>query len=301
MHVLRGPVREYHRVAVSPDGEVAACGLGPLRVWRAGRGTDLVREDVGDVTYTPNGRWLLYERAVVVWTERPESGMRTLTGEPDPLNGLYALDRRGDGPAVRLPAARLLAAGDNWLLAGQAASGHVCVCRSTLPAFAVLWELPPGLRVTAAAPLPGGRAAIIEAVGPSRRIVVRDVRTGAELAAAPALDDSYGLLAAPDGRHLVVPGVAGVRVWRTDALAAKPVRVSLGRREVRRLVWHPSGAYLLGVTVAGAVQRVEADGWRLTTAQQFPAGKARAVAVAADGLTAAAATSRGTVVVFDLD
>ena len=289
MIVHGGSTAELSAVAFSPDGaEVTACGSGPLFAWRAGGRRILAGGYVYRHAYTPDGRWIVAQQTAD-W-----AGGETA--------GVYVLDRRDERPPARLSGGWLLAAGGDRLIVRGPHPWPLLCCRAAGPDFPVVWDAAtPDGAVSVAAVLPDGRVATLERPAGELRLTVRSADRGEVVAALPAGERGGYLAPSPDGQRLVLCAGTRLTAWRLADLSAAPEVAALGRREVRGVVWHPSGAYLLGVGVDGAVRRIDATTWAVTDAYQWAAGKARAVAVSPDGLTAAVATSRGKVVVFDLD
>lgn len=108
------------------------------------------------------------------------------------------------------------------------------------------------------------------------------------------------LAIAPDGGRYAAAGESAVRVW-TAANEPTPERVFEGAADPAALAWHPGGRVLAVGGGDGVVRLLSADTLAEAAAYDFGAGAVLSLAFAPDGLTAAAGTGRGRVVVWDVD
>jgi WD40 repeat protein len=106
------------------------------------------------------------------------------------------------------------------------------------------------------------------------------------------------LLFSPDGRRLATRAAGFVAVWD---LATGYLLASLGGpHPLTGCAFTPDGRSLLASTADGSVCRFDADGFALLDRLAWGLGPLHSVAVAPDGLTAAAGADAGRVVVWDL-
>jgi WD40 repeat protein len=317
---LTGPLRRLDAVAFSPDGaEVAAVGgfdsafgIGQppdrgVMLWRRDGDPSAPRHlfpdrTAADIGYSADGRWLL----VTLVSRAPDSEA--------PL-GLFAVDRRhGVEPAKPLGYHQsLAAAGDRLLSSGWASDSldsRTAVRLTAVggrPPFQPVWEreLPAGTVPYSVALLSGGRAAVLERIHSPRHtdrfeLVVCDAG-GLEAARVPLPGLTPGRLTpSPDGTQLVVNTGGSLFVWAVADLGAGPRKVTFGKKHCTGVAFHTADGYLLAAGNDGAVRKLDAASWKPVGGYTWKAGKARSVAVAPDGLTAAVGTSTGRVIVFDL-
>lgn len=134
---------------------------------------------------------------------------------------------------------------------------------------------------------------------------VRSVADGSVIASAEipaALVDQ--LVASPNGTRAVVR--AGTRLWVYDTadLSQPPVEVAGSdhtRVEPHAATFDRSGRFLLLANNGPSVRVLDTPTWREVRKWKWSAGTLRAVAVSPDGTLAAAGSTRGAVVVWDLD
>ncbi|MCU0705445.1 MAG: hypothetical protein MUF18_15845 [Fimbriiglobus sp.] len=100
-------------------------------------------------------------------------------------------------------------------------------------------------------------------------------------------------------RVVVLARPALLKIWECPDLAGPPIEVSVAE-PVTALAADPLGRFVL--TASGAVVRVwDANTWAVTRSFDWQAGEVTCLTVALEGLTAAAGTSTGKVVVWDVD
>ena len=73
------------------------------------------------------------------------------------------------------------------------------------------------------------------------------------------------------------------------------------RKYFTGLAFHPSGRYLAAVSNDTTVKLYETESWDVATTYKWDVGRLRSVAFSHDGLLAAAGSSSGNVVVWDVD
>ncbi len=106
------------------------------------------------------------------------------------------------------------------------------------------------------------------------------------------------VLLSPDGRHLVTRAAGSLVVW--DALTGRELARLDGPRPFADCAFTPDGRSLLAVGLDTGVSRFDAPRYTLAERLEFGHGALHSVAVAPDGLTAAAGTGHGAVLLFDL-
>jgi WD40 repeat protein len=138
---------------------------------------------------------------------------------------------------------------------------------------------------------------------------IRDAATGelrGEVPAANALIRDLTLL--PDGRTLAFVRFQEYKGPTVNALVAGEIGRKLDvidrpakGAEYQCLALHPSGKWLAAGQIDGTVRVFDTANWREVTAYQWPVKPVAGVAVAPNGLTAAAGGEQGEFVVWDVD
>jgi WD40 repeat protein len=104
----------------------------------------------------------------------------------------------------------------------------------------------------------------------------------------------------PDGT--VIAGNFGPVLGVVSVADGKEVaRVKIGTKHVTALAFTPDGSKLVTVSNDTRVRVFDARTWTETTGYEWKIGPLRCVAVAPDGLRMAAGSSRGKVVIWDVD
>lgn len=115
----------------------------------------------------------------------------------------------------------------------------------------------------------------------------------------------HQLLAPRSGDRIVIRLGTSLSVWDARDLARPPVLVA-GKEKpalnnARAACFDPSGRHLLLAGDAPSVLAYDTATWAVARKWNWKVGTLRAVAVSPDGTLAAAAGTRGTIVVWDLD
>jgi len=106
----------------------------------------------------------------------------------------------------------------------------------------------------------------------------------------------------PCGGYLVGVRQSTLIVWDTAVLHLPPQRwANDSRKQFTGVAFHPHGRYLLTASNDKSVKLWDLTCGQVVRSYDWSAGRMRSVAVAPDGLTAAAGSDENLVVVFDLD
>ncbi len=106
----------------------------------------------------------------------------------------------------------------------------------------------------------------------------------------------------PCGGYLVGVLQSTLIVWDTAALHLPPKRwANVSRKQFTGVAFHPHGRYLLTASNDKSVKLWDLTCGQVVRSYDWSAGRMRSVAVAPDGLTAAAGSDENLVVLFDLD
>ena len=106
----------------------------------------------------------------------------------------------------------------------------------------------------------------------------------------------------PCGGYLVGVMQSTLIVWDTAALHLPPQRwANDSRKQFTGVAFHPHGRYLLTASNDKSVKLWDLTCGQVVRSYDWAAGRMRSVAVAPDGLTAAAGSDENLVVLFDLD
>ncbi len=309
MLALRTAVRKVERLAYSPDGSRLAVG-GPT-------GTEVIKVDGGETValfdwlslslcaFRADNNSLLvayyYHMMTIV-----DLGGTLINPFPDVL-GLF---REG------VHTWALLGAMDEWLdtdlkqirrrrlasVSEKCPSGQATVWASAIPDWNVSFNR--GLTIFGVPP----RVAILanlQAVADDTRtyLYLLDGDTGELIrrhrCGYPCVDHFTG---SPCGGYLVGVRQATLIVWDTAALHRPPRRwANDSRKQFTGVAFHPHGRYLLTASNDKSVKLWDLTCGQVVRSYDWSAGRMRSVAVAPDGLTAAAGSDENLVVIFDLD
>ncbi|MEO2090570.1 MAG: WD40 repeat domain-containing protein [Gemmataceae bacterium] len=102
------------------------------------------------------------------------------------------------------------------------------------------------------------------------------------------------------GERMVIRRPNGLFVCSADELLAKPLEVKTGRATLTALAADVHGRCLF-TAAGGKVTRWDTSSWKVANTYDWKAGPITYLAVAPDGLTAAAGTATGKVVVWDVE
>jgi WD40 repeat protein len=132
-------------------------------------------------------------------------------------------------------------------------------------------------------------------------IRLADPRTGAKQATLRGHGNAATSLAfSPDGRTLAA--ACGQFLWAWDLSSGRPVaREKAGSHYFQAVAFTPDGHSLVAARNDGTVRLYDARTWRERSALDWKIGPLVSLAVAPDGMRAAAGSKRGKVVVWDLD
>jgi WD40 repeat protein len=288
-------------VAFTPDGrELLSVGArGEILRWDLAGGThqkgDCRRGYMPTLALSPDGRWLarsVYAR-VVVLDKYPG-------GEP------RILECAGHIGAIRFsPDGQVLATAARSLYRWDTASW------SPLPAD---W-LNLGERCTALAYSSDGQtlalacgSAVVHAARRTASVGVGDYRlrlldatTGARKAELTGPTGQITCVALrPDGRYAAA--AAGQFLWVWEVATRKSVlQERVDTRHFKELAFTPDGCQLLTVRNDETVRVWDTGSWTQTAAYNWDIGGLVSLAIAADGMRAAAGGKKGRIIVWDLD
>jgi WD40 repeat protein len=169
-----------------------------------------------------------------------------------------------------------------------------------------VWAIETGDASEATVSPTGERTAVVAFPTPGEwgqpRLLIHDAATGKPVDSKP-----YPFLTLPtprfrpDGRQIVAVHDHLLVVWDIR-MPGKPVQVrNDSRKHFTAAAYHPSGRYLFTTSNDATVTVWDTENWVRLNRYDWDVGRLRAVAVSPDGLTAAAGSDRGRVVVWDVD
>jgi WD40 repeat protein len=246
------------------------------------------------LAFSPDGRLLLRDGDLLdlseVWEQlhapAPTAGLVILarSGGPFPLGSCAALSRDG-----RLASAYgyddLSKVLDVWDVIGQRR-----LWRKTLD-----WSTScPGLALG-----PDGQ---LLAVLTEPAVPLLDAGTGQVVARLEHAQHPNLVAFSPDGRLLATATGASRRVWLWDVEGRRCLtKLRAFRQAPEALAFHPGGRLLAAGAVDGLIRLWDTTTFKEVAALDWKVGPIRSLAFAPDGMTAAAAGHKDTVVIWDVD
>ena len=299
MLVLRTAVRKVERLAYSPDGtRLAINGDGWTQVFDIATGRDLRAIDgtgMAAMAFSADG-----ESLTLGALYRPVTAVHVSTG-----------DCRTANDDASLGQVRLLPGGEAWISVGLyevsrwrlGADGRQLNrnCSHTWGHVLHTEGLPRPCVTSLGRPL---RVALIAATDRiAHHLYLLDGDTGELLSLHRCGYSSVEhFTGSPCGSYLVGVLQATLIVWDTAALHLPPQRWANDSRKLfTGVAFHPHGRHLLTASNDKSVKLWDLTCGQVVRSYDWSAGRMRSVAVAPDGLTAAAGSDENLVVVFDLD
>jgi WD40 repeat protein len=273
-------------LAFAPDGRtLASCGGGKLRLWdfaaNTGRALDGHSRHATALSFAPDGQELAVLALGHLWRGRldgePATARHVTTGHP--------------GQVAYSPDGRFLACGNCvWEGRKLIASGS---------------DAPPGLPHGLAFAPDGTLAVARWLQRPGRRgdntVHLTDPATGRLKATLTGHTDVASCLAfRPDGAVLAAACRARLLAW--DVVSGRQLtRIALDRKHFQAVTFTPDGRFLAAVRNDATARFWDAHTWQPARAFEWGIGPLVSLALAPDGLRAAAGSKTGKVVVWDLD
>jgi WD40 repeat protein len=288
-------------VAFAPDGATLASTNGSrnLHLWdlRSGAGRVIAQGQpwpsrVSQVAFAPQGNTLAYGHGDVVLLDLTTGESRVLR------SGAFQVSR------IRFaPGGRLIAAGLGWGWPGQ-------------PTNPMLWDTVSGqplapwrpVRVTDGLgfspdgrTLAAGQRYVRSGSAWEHLIRLCDPLTGEERIVLRGHGDAARDLAfSPDGERLAA--ACGQFLWVWDVGTGRPLwHEKVDRLHFQSVAFTPDGNSLAAVRNDHTVRFWDANTWRLQAVYDWDIGPLVSLAIAADGMRAAAGSKRGRIVVWDID
>jgi WD40 repeat protein len=297
--ILKGPRTYLHAIVFSPDGLTLAGAGGDLLVWNLATGNSVRsrKEDVqtvGDVALAPDGK-------TIATASRELGGANTvLAGSVQLWDSVHALSlaalKPPSGKGARLalePQPERTRPLEHHLGIGTRKGYN----RSGSYVWSVAFA--PDSRTLAVGTDTGG-------------VFLWDLDASQLAGQLPMKAAALQLAFSADGRLLAASEGSRVRVWDMttrlwDVAARQPVCTLQGHaKRVTSLAFAPGGGTGRAPLLLSGSEDETVRGWDVTTGKEraafrWPVGKVRAVAVAPDGMTAAAAGDNGDVVIWDVE
>jgi WD40 repeat protein len=104
----------------------------------------------------------------------------------------------------------------------------------------------------------------------------------------------------PDGNLVAASAGPTVRVWNVESKQAV-AEMRVGKKHLMGLAFSPDGRYLAAVSGDRMTRFWQVGAWGEPRTFEWNVGKLRDVAFSPDGATAAVASDKGQIVIFDVD
>jgi WD40 repeat protein len=314
MLVLKGHDRRQavYSLAFAPDGAaLASCGLDDtVRLWDLRAGTHrVVAKTYGylarSVAFSPDG-------ATLAWVNHDDVHTCDLaTDERHEVHTAALLRSEREGESHRLIFAVVRYSPDGKMLAVAGTDLHLLevgtwqTWRRQAPDER---KIAYGIVTGSVAFAPDGRRLAVGVSRPGRKhaafyrhaVHLFEPARLEHLGAVEAAREVTDLAFAPDGVTLAAACGPVLTVW--DVAHPRPLlQHQFGNRHVKSVAFTPDGRFLLVAGNDSSVRVRDARSWAEHTAFDWGIGEVVTVAVAADGMRAAAGGHNGKIVVWDLD
>jgi hypothetical protein len=313
MQLLHGHDEVVRALAFSPDGTLLASGSrfsDPIRVWRLPEGTAL---DLGvrmcgigpGLVFSPDGRWLAApgDPGVRVWDTTTSRRVELTLGREGHAvhQWMHHITFSPDGQQLVVTGERNSGVNEHGNYAKQEAmirSWQVGTWKR-LPdgdfevACDGVWRAPWALDLRQGTlATPDWKSVLFWNIHTGEKLFRLDCKSHA---------DPGGLSFSPDGRFLAV--ARGRTLVSCDVVAQKPLAVwkNATMKHVQSQAFSPDGRTLATVSNDTTARFWDVQTGRQTAAFAWEIGALKAVALAADGMKAAASGDSGTIVVWDVE